>query len=184
MLFHSVRPIKVLHKIKLVVIVLWCHNLLWELSPTTLVYFHISCFVNIPRVPNAILSNFKSILSFMIIMSSRKFHYLCQWSHPKWTKSLFLSQNLLCNIYCHSRVYIFHSPFKRGFHPTDKQVLVIPIFMKRRSCLATNYRPTLISNNLSEVSECVTQDQLSFYFKFQLHPSWHGFTKPKPNTNN
>jgi hypothetical protein len=59
-LLHSVRPIKVLHKIKLVVIVLWSHNLLWEVLLTTLVYFYISCFVNIPRVPDAILSNFKS----------------------------------------------------------------------------------------------------------------------------
>jgi hypothetical protein len=40
--------------------VLRSHNLLWELSLTTLVYFYIPCFINIPRVPNAILSNFKS----------------------------------------------------------------------------------------------------------------------------
>lgn len=62
-LLHSVTPIKVLHKIKLVVIVLRSNNLLQELLLTTLVYSYISFFANIPRVLNAILSNFKSISS-------------------------------------------------------------------------------------------------------------------------
>ena len=151
------------------------HWLLWS----TFIFHVLSIFLEFLMLSYPTL---KVFLSFMT-MSSRKFHYLCHWSQPNWTKSLFLSQNLLCNIYCHSRVYIFHSLFKRGFCPTGKEVVVIPTFMKGRNALVTNYRPTLISNNLSEVSECVMQDQLS-YFKFQLHPSWHGFTKPKPNTNN
>lgn len=152
-------------------------RLLWS----TFIFHVLSIFLEFLMLSYPTL---KVFFSFMIIMSSRKFHYLCHWSQANWTKTLLLSQNLLCNIYCHSRVYIFHSLFKREFHHTRKEVVVIPICIKDRSPLVTNYRPTLICNNLSEVSECVMQDQLSFYFKFQLHPSWHGFTKRKPNTKN
>jgi len=158
----------------------YCGSFRWLLR-STFIFHVLSIFLEFLTLSHPTL---KVFLSLMIILSSRKFHYLSQWSQPNWTKSLFLSLNLLCNIYCHSRVYIFCSLFTREFCPTGKELVVIPVFMKGRSAVVNTYRPTIFSNNLSDISECVIQEQLSFYFKFQLHPSYHVFTKSKPNTNN
>jgi hypothetical protein len=59
----------------------------------------------------------------------------------------------------------------------------VPIFKKGNSTLVTNYRPITILNNFSNIFESIIR-QLSFYFKFKLHPSQHGFIKSKSTATN
>jgi hypothetical protein len=120
-LLHSVRPIKVLHKIKRVVIVLWSHNLLWELSLTTLVYFYISCFVNIPRVPNAILSNFKSI-SFIYDDNVKQVNPLLMSFKSAKLDKIPLSITKICSaIFTAILEYIFFTAYSKGGFPLQEK---------------------------------------------------------------
>jgi hypothetical protein len=60
----------------------------------------------------------------------------------------------------------------------------VPIFKKGNSTLVTYYRPITTLNNFSKICEGIKHDQLSFYFKFKLHPSQHGFIKSKSIATN
>jgi hypothetical protein len=52
-----------------------------------------------------------------------------------------------------------------------------PVTKKGYNALVTNYRLITVLNNFSKIFESIilVHDQLSFYFKFKLHPSLHGF---------
>jgi hypothetical protein len=60
----------------------------------------------------------------------------------------------------------------------------VPIFKRGNSTLVTNYRPITILNNFSNNFESIIHDELSFHFKFKLHPSQHGFIKSKSTATN
>jgi hypothetical protein len=59
------------------------------------------------------------------------------------------------------------------------QGAVVPIFTKGNGAPITNNRPIKILNNFSKIYENIIYDQLSFCFKFKLHPSQNGFIKSK-----
>jgi hypothetical protein len=65
-----------------------------------------------------------------------------------------------------------------------KKAAVVPVVKKSNSALITNYRPIKILNIFSKIVESTIHDQLSFYFKFKLHPSRNGFIKSKSTAIN
>jgi hypothetical protein len=74
--------------------------------------------------------------------------------------------------------HIFNINLLQGKFPTLwKQTTVVPVSKKGNNALVTNYRPITILNNFSKIFDHVIHDQLSFYFKFKLHPSQHGSIK-------
>jgi hypothetical protein len=74
--------------------------------------------------------------------------------------------------------HIFNINLLQGkFSTLWKQATVVPGFKKGNSALVTNYSPIKMLEN-------IIHDQLSFYFKFKLHPSQHVCIKSKsPATN-
>jgi hypothetical protein len=60
----------------------------------------------------------------------------------------------------------------------------VPIFKRGNSTPVSNYRQITILNHFSIIFESIIRDQLSFYFKFKLHPSQHGFIKSKSTATN
>jgi hypothetical protein len=64
-------------------------------------------------------------------------------------------------------------------------VAVVPVVKKGNSAPITDYRTIKILNIFfPKIVESIIHDQLSFYFKFKLHPSQYGFIKSKSTATN